>query len=79
LLLDRVEQQPIYYSDNIPVYEVWFWHCELHLWFVMVADPGRVVPQGAVGFHPLHSKEQIKYLIEEWRKYLVGTGYIRGA
>lgn len=78
LLLDRVNQQPIYYSDNVPVYEVWFWHIELRLWFVMVADPGRVISQGAVGFHPLHTNVQIRKLIAQWREYLVRTGYIRG-
>jgi hypothetical protein len=78
LLLDRVNQQPVYYSDNVPVYEVWFWHSELKLWFVMVADPGRVVPQGAVGFHPLHTREQIKQLIEQWRQHLARTSRVCG-
>lgn len=76
LLLDRINQQPIYYSDDMPVYEVWFWHIELRLWFVMVADPGQVVPQGAVGFHPLHTKDQIRKLVEQWREHLVWTGHI---
>ena len=78
LLLYRNGQQPIYYSDNIPVYEVWFWHSELKLWFVMLADPGRVASRGAVGFHPHHTKEQIRFLIEQWRQYLVRAGHICG-
>jgi hypothetical protein len=69
LLLDRSGQQPIYYSDNIPVYEVWFWHFELRIWFVMLADPSRVVKQGAVGFHPAHTNEQLQMLIQQWRDH----------
>ncbi len=69
LLLNRSNQQPIYYSDNVAVFEVWYWHNELRAWFVMLADPGRVVPQGAIGFHPLHTPVQIKKLVAQWREY----------
>ena len=59
LLLDRAEQQPIYYSDGVPVYEVWIWHSELKLWFVMIADPVRVAERGAVGFHRLCNRGRL--------------------
>jgi hypothetical protein len=70
LLLDRVDQQPLYYSEGVPVFEVWFWHRELRKWFVMIADPIRLAKQDAIGFHPLCGRGRLLRLIDQWRAYL---------
>jgi hypothetical protein len=28
-------QPPLFHVDDLPVYEVWFWHSELRRWFCM--------------------------------------------
>lgn len=68
------DQQPIFHVGIEPVFEVWFWDEVARLWFVMVADPVRVAAQGAVGFHPLHTRQQITALRDQWRAYRAAGG-----
>jgi hypothetical protein len=72
--LARAGQQPIFYIGIEPIFEVWFWDGVARLWFVMVADLHRVTEQGAVGFHPLHTREQITALRDQWRAYRAAGG-----
>jgi hypothetical protein len=56
--VDRA-QLPIWFdSDGDPVFEVWFWHRPLQLWFVMAALPGTV--QGVVYFSPSELPDQLR-------------------
>jgi hypothetical protein len=71
----RPGQQPIFYAGGHAVFEIWFWDHVARLWFVMVADPARVAEQGAVGFHPLHTKEQITVLRDQWRQHRARGGH----
>jgi hypothetical protein len=51
--VDR-EQEPCFYlEDGTPIFEVWFWHAQLGIWFCMAAieDPAAVA-QGVVYFRP---------------------------
>lgn len=49
-------QPPLFYVDDEPVYEVWFWHGELSRWFVMSTtyDAG-LFRQGVVYFDSVDS------------------------
>jgi hypothetical protein len=44
-------QPPLFYLDEDPVFEVWFWHSELNRWFVMSASYNATLQsQGVVYF-----------------------------
>ncbi len=70
----RPGQQPVFYCEGVPVFEIWFWDAISKLWFVMVADLERVAAQGAVGFHPLHTKAQVVAIRDQWRAHRAAGG-----
>lgn len=73
--IGRPGQQPIFYVGEDPVFEVWFWDAWSILWFVMTADPALAAEQGAVGFHPLHTRDQVIQLRDQWRVHRAAGGH----
>lgn len=56
------QQTPVFYfDDGDPCFEIWFWHSELHRWFVMSyhRDPA-FEAQGVVYFHPDETAEHLR-------------------
>lgn len=68
LTVEREQQALFCLHDGSLVLEIWFYHRRSGMWFVMTCDP-LFAERGAVPFHPLHSREQLIHLREQWSDY----------
>lgn len=55
------DQTPVFLdADGTPVFEVWFWHADLRLWFVMSHAPdAQMQVHGVVYFNPGELPDQL--------------------
>ena len=73
-IVQRPGQQPNFYIDMEPVFEMWIWDGVANLWYVMTTDEKRIGVPGVVPFHPMHTEEQLRALRDQWRTYRLAGG-----
>lgn len=50
--VERSQEPCVVLDDGTPVFEVWYWHCDLKRWFVMTNEPGDPSLIGTIAFRP---------------------------
>jgi len=75
-MADCLRRQPIFYVGLEAVFEVWLWDPVARLWFVMTTDAAAAAEQGAVGFHPLHTRHQLIQMRDQWRAHRAAGGNV---